>query len=302
MKRLAKIYCYFSTILLFISGKANAQVIENTINLYGVNFPQEKIHIHFDRESYLPGETIWFKAYVFEEYLPSARSTNFYASLYDDNGKLIQQQLCPIFNGSSNGYFKIPDSIKSKQLICRAYTSWMLNFDTAFLFSKAIKLIKNDEVQDTIKPVKTISLQFFPEGGDIIEGIKNTIAFKVNDNNGLPFEIEGVIKKQSSGEVIMPIKSVHDGMGKFDIDISANEKFYAEWKDNTGIMQRSYLPVAKPAGVSLKVVQQKSNIIFNIINKLANDSLHVLMYMYQKVFTKKIWLFHLRNLLLQLLQ
>ncbi|MFM6923886.1 MAG: hypothetical protein ACKOU7_00155, partial [Ferruginibacter sp.] len=98
--------------------------------MYGTNFPKEKIHIHFDKESYLPGETIWFKAYLFEENLPSERSTNFYAAIYDDKGKLIKQQISPVFTGSSEGHFDIPDTLKSSQLICRAYTTWMLNFDT----------------------------------------------------------------------------------------------------------------------------------------------------------------------------
>ncbi|MEI9958132.1 MAG: hypothetical protein WDM90_17915 [Ferruginibacter sp.] len=271
----------------FIAVPLKAQVIENTINSYGQNFPQEKIHIHFDKESYLPGETIWFKAYVFEEYQPSSRSTNFYASLYDADGKLIQQQLCPIFDGTASGHFQIPDSLQSRQLICRAYTAWMLNFDTSFLFTKAIRLINNDAKDAVIKKDKTVSLQFFPEGGDIIEGTRNTIAFKANYNNGLPFEINGVIKKQQTGEEIMPVKSVHDGMGRFDLDIEPNEKFYVEWTDDKNVKQQTYLPAAKPVGVSLKLIVQKSNLIFNVVNKLPGNNLHVLMYMYQKVFYKK---------------
>ena len=91
MASLTKTFYYFAIFFALICPvKITAQAIENTINLYGTNFSQEKIHIHFDRESYLPGETIWFKAYLFEEYLPSTKSTNFYASLYDENGKLIQ--------------------------------------------------------------------------------------------------------------------------------------------------------------------------------------------------------------------
>jgi len=280
------IYSYFIVLAFFVPAKLNAQVIENTINLYGVNFPQEKIHLHFDKETYLPGETIWFKAYLFEEYLPSTRSTNFYASIYDENGKLIQQQLCPIFNGTADGHFKIPDSLQSKQLICRAYTNWMLNFDTTFLYTKAIKLVNNDAKADNSKQTKKVSLQFFPEGGDVIEGTKNTIAFKANYSNGLPFNINGVIKKQETGEEIMPVQSAHDGMGRFDIDIQPSEKFYVEWLDDKGNKQQTYLPNAKPAGVSLKLIQLKNNIIFNLVNKLPGDSLHVLMYMYQKVFYK----------------
>lgn len=266
------------------SFNARAQSIETSINLYGTNFPQEKVHIHFDKEVYLPGETIWFKAYVFEENLPSERSTNFYAALYDENGKLIQERLSPIFSSTTDGHFSIPDSLQSKQLICRAYTTWMMNFDSTFFFSKAIKLI-NKKAKDE-NPVKTVSLQFFPEGGDIIEGTKNTVAFKANYNNGFPFEINGVIRKQETGEIVMPLKNLHDGMGRFDIEVQPNERYYAEWLDNNGTMQQTYLPKAKSEGVSLKLVLQKDKLVYNIVNRSPGDSLHVLMHMYQKTFYK----------------
>lgn len=279
-------YSCLIVLTLTIPAKLQAQVVENTINLYGQNFPQEKIHIHFDKEAYLPGETIWFKAYIFEDDLPSTRSTNFYTSLYDESGKVVQQLLCPIFNGTADGHFQLPDSLPNKQLICRAYTTWMLNFDTAFLYSRAIRLINNDAKTDNSKTVKQVSLQFFPEGGDIIEGTKNTIAFKANYNNGLPFGISGVIKKQGTNEEVLPVQSVHDGMGRFDIEVAPGEKFYMEWVDDKGNRQQTNLPQAKNTGVSLKLVQVKNNMVFNLYNKLPADSLHVLMYMYQKVFYK----------------
>jgi hypothetical protein len=278
-------HCIVLLTALF-SFQLNAQTVENSINLYGANFPQEKIHIHFDKESYLPGETIWFKAYLFEENLPSERSTNFYAALYDENGKLVQQQIGPVFNSSSDGHFVIPDSLRSNQLICRAYTSWMLNFDTSMLFSQAIKIINPHASTEKATSAKTVSLQFFPEGGDVIGGVVNTIAFKASYSNGLPFFIDGVIKKQETGEVMLPLTVVHDGMGKFDLDFQPGDKYYAEWPDNNGTKQQTWLPEPKPTGVSLKLTVQKDRLYFNLINRTGNDSLHVLMYMYQKIFYK----------------
>jgi len=269
---------------IFFSHTLRAQNIENSINLYGNNFPQEKIRIHFDKDVYLPGETIWFKAYLFEENLPSERSTNFYAAIYDDHGKLIRQQISPIFRSSSDGHFDIPDTIKSGQLICRAYTSWMLNFDTTMLYSQAIKIMNTKEQKTDIAMDKSVSLSFFPEGGDMIAGTINTVAFKANYSNGLPFPINGVIKKQETGETVMPVVAEHDGMGRFDIDMQPGNKYYAEWIDNNGTKQQTWLPVAKPAGLSLKLTVHKDRLYFNLINKTGSDSLHVFMYMYQKVF------------------
>ncbi len=276
--------CLFGFFLFYSSSIA--QTVENSIRLYATNFPIEKTYIHFDKEVYLPGETIWFKAYLFEENIPSEKSTNFYAALYDENGVLIKSHLSPIFNSTTDGHFDIPDSLESKVLICRAYTTWMMNFDTTFLFTKVIKLINKNAKLEKESIGKSVSLNFFPEGGDIIEGTRNTIAFKANYKNGLPFEISGVIKKKETGEVITALRSLHDGMGRFDLEIQPKEIFYAEWIDDKGTIQQTYLPKAKPEGISLKLVQQNNNLIFNIVNKLQNDSIHVLIYMYQKIFYK----------------
>ncbi len=232
----------------------------------------------------MPGETIWFKAYLFEENLPSERNSNFYAAIYDDQGKLIKQQLSPVFMGSTDGHFDIPDTIKSSQIICRAYTSWMMNFDTSMLFSQSIKIINTKEQTTNTTLIQSVHLTFFPEGGDMIEGTVNTVAFKANYNNGLPFFINGLIKKQETGETVLPLVVEHNGLGKFNIDIQPGNTYYAEWIDNNGIKQQSWLPTAKPEGVSLKLTVQKDRLYYNVFNKTGNDSVHVLMYMYQKVF------------------
>lgn len=286
MKRINNTRYHFLFFILFYSGHLFSQTIENSINLIGTNFPQEKIHVHFDKESYMPGETIWFKAYLFEENLPSDRSTNLYVSLYDENGKLLQQQVSPIFSSSSDGHFVIPDSLQSTQVICRAFTSWMLNFDTSMVFSKPIKMINKNVSAKNVKAANTTRLQFFPEGGDIIEGVVNTIAFKASYTNGLPFHVAGVIKKQETGEEIMPLTVLHDGMGKFNLDFKSGDKYYAEWLDDNGIKQQTWLPEVKGRGVSLKLMVQKDKLFFNLVNKTAGDSLHVILYMYQKVFYK----------------
>ncbi len=282
-KTLSFYYCLIITLLF--SPAAKAQTIESSINLYGTKFPQEKIHIHFDKQVYMPGETVWFKAYLFEEDLPSERSTNFYAALYDEDGKMIQQQVSPILNNSTDGHFTIPGNLQTSQLICRAYTGWMLNFDTGFLYTQTLKINSNKPAIKKNDPL-TANLHFFPEGGNIIEGTVNTIAFKANYSNGLPFLINAVIKKQQTGEEVIPLSVMHNGMGRFDLEFKQGDKYYAEWTNSNGTKEQTWLPDAKPAGVALKVTVQKDKLYYNLVNKTGKDSLHVLMYMYQKVFYK----------------
>jgi hypothetical protein len=273
-------------LLLVFSFTLIAQTPQTGINLYGEKLPAEKIHVHFDKDIYLPGETIWFKAYLFEENLPTQRSTNFYISLYNQNGQAIEQKLCPVINATANGFFTIPDTITASQLLCRAYTGWMLNFDSSFLFTKTIKLYTTS--QQAAKQNLTTSLHFFAEGGDVIENERNTIAFKANYSNGLPYNFSVVIKKQGSDDTLAAIQTQHDGMGRFDLEIEPGQTYYAAWTDNTGTLQKTILPQAKANGVSFKMVQQKNKLIYNIASRLPqNDSVYIIAWMYQSVVYNK---------------
>lgn len=260
---------------------ANAQSLENTINLYGSILPAEKMHIHFDKATYLPGETIWFKAYILEEYLPSSKSTNLYVSLYDHKGKAIQQKILPVFNGTAEGHFEIPDTLKASQLICRAFTNWMLNFDGRYLYTRALSVHQANSLADT--PVIKTSIQFFPEGGDVLVDERNSIAFKATFSNGLPYEMKGIIKLGRTGAVLDTIRTIHDGMGLFDLIQQPGENYYLEWTDNLGMTRQSPLPASKTEGVLLKMLQQKNRLYYNIVNKLKTDSLHILGFLHQKV-------------------
>src|SRR5688572_6968247 len=125
-----------STILVTLTSVSGySQKIDSMINLYGERYPQEKIYIHFDKPAYNSGETIYFKAYLFAGIGPSGVSKNFYTQILDLNGKVLQQKLLPIFEGTSAGSFDLPANTPAN-VIFRAYTTWMLNFDTAFVYSK----------------------------------------------------------------------------------------------------------------------------------------------------------------------
>ncbi|HEY1200068.1 MAG TPA: hypothetical protein VGE79_03755, partial [Niastella sp.] len=121
-------------------GAGYAQQIDSMVNLYGERFPQEKIYVHFDKPAYNTGETMWFKSYLYAGILPSPISRNFYAELLDQNGKVLQQKIMPIYESSSAGHFDLPANLPPT-VVFRAYTTWMLNFDTAFLFTKTIRIL-----------------------------------------------------------------------------------------------------------------------------------------------------------------
>ena len=262
-----------SMILLFPVLLA-AQQIDSMMNVYADNFPQEKLYVQFDKNLYNSGETIWFKAYLFSGVDPSPISKNFYAELSDANGNIIQKKILPLFESTTAGNFDIPPGFKENRLHFRAYTTWMLNFDTAFLYEKDIRLanIVKDSSQNT-NSLPNYRFQFFPEGGDVIAGVENNIAFKATDQYGLPIKVTGILK-DASGKDVLEFSSVHDGMGKFLITPDKGDSLYALWKDEKGVEHRTDFPQIKSAGVALRVMNTPKKAYFSVARSTENDELY----------------------------
>ncbi len=271
-------------VFAFVSLSISAQLKDSAaIAFYSDNFPQEKVHVHTDKEAYLPGETVWFKAYIMADELPSSFSTNFYTDLLDAKGKLVEHKTMPVLAATADNYFTLPDSSAGNSYTIRAYTSWMLNFDTAFIYHKSISIINPDAAAGTEKP--EVSLRFFAESGNFVAGLYNYITFKATQSNGLPYNIAAVIKN-SKNEVIDSIAAVHDGMGSVNFIPEANETYVAEWKDNKGEFRRTPLPAVQPQGVLLHAQQVKNDLYYLVNATTAAENLQqltVVATMFQKI-------------------
>ena len=57
--------------------------VETALKILSEKYPQEKIYLLYNKDSYLAGETIWFKAFVFDGYNHSNISTSMYVEMYN---------------------------------------------------------------------------------------------------------------------------------------------------------------------------------------------------------------------------
>jgi hypothetical protein len=268
---------------------ASAQKIDSMMMLYADKFPQEKAYLQFDKRVYNPGETIWYKAYLFTGFDPSPYSRNFYAELYDASGNLIQRKTLALFESTSAGSFEIPADFKGSRVHVRAYTTWMLNFDTSFVYEKDLR-IAGVPIDSAGSSSITSSLHFFPEGGDMIAGIENNIAFKANDAYGKPVKVTGILH-DASGKNLIEFYSTHDGMGQFIITPDKSDVFYATWKDDKGMEHRTDLPPVKSSGVVLRVLSSRQKLIFSVARQPDNtayEKLIVIAHMNQQMIYKAI--------------
>ncbi len=116
-----------------------------------------------------------------------------------------------------------------------------------------------------------IDLQFFPEGGDMVAGATNNVAFKALDEFGKPADIEGRILNKK-GEVISTFKSYHQGMGSVSLSANADEIYTAEITAPVALKTKYALPMAKADAYTIQVSrQEKTNIVVDAISPNAEE-------------------------------
>jgi len=230
----------------------------------------EKIYLHTDRSSYFTGEDIWYKAYDVRAYnnFLFDNSNILYVELIAPDSKIVARNKTNLELGLGYGDFKLLDSIvKPGRYQLRAYTNWNRNFGDDFVFKKDIEIInafeqnsssgatqKNDNAAVinaiTSGTKSTSKVDFFPEGGSLLENVASIVGFKAVDGNGKPIEVTGEVF-DSNNELITSFASTHDGMGKFQMIPIEGKQYYAKIKTKTGTELRNDLPKATKQGYLL---------------------------------------------------
>ncbi len=250
-----------------------SQGLTNTGEIADIIISSETMHVHFDKNIYLPGEIIWFKAYLYNVNEISYTATNFYAAIYDDKGKLIEQKQYPIFEGSCNGDFKIPDTIQSSRILFRAFTKAMIIEDSNNVYEKVLAVYKKETEPVDFSVSKSINLQFYPEGGQMIAELENHVVFKASYANGAPAIIHGKIMEAERDKVVDTFFTNSMGVGKFILIPLPRKKYVAQWKDENGAIQQAPLPAINRYGVSFYAEIVNRMLQYSIVKNKGTDTL-----------------------------
>ncbi len=98
---------------------------------------------------------------------------------------------------------------------------------------------------------KNMDLGFYPEGGLLLEGLSNRVAFKMHSENGISFEIKGGLY-DDSGQWITDIRSDYKGMGSFPLIPEQGKRYYVKISDPLYVDTVFHLPKAEKEGWMLQ--------------------------------------------------
>jgi hypothetical protein len=156
----------------------------------------------------------------------------------------VLQAKVEMSEGRGEGSFFLPATLNSGNYTLRAYTQWMKNFDPEFYFHHALTLVNPfvKPVFDEIKNEK-ISIDFFPEGGTLVNGIQSKIAFKVSSASGKGVDLTGAVITLQN-DTVLHFKPLKFGLGNFLFTPQSGKSYRAIVKDQKGNIAIYPLPGA----------------------------------------------------------
>ncbi len=253
------IMCYAS-VAVGQGRNALADSLISKLKTYTSNHISEKAYLQFDKPFYTTGDTIYFKAYVTagDRHELSGISGVLNVDLINTANKVDQFIKLQLQNGLAWGDFTLPDSLPKGNYRIRAYTNWMRNDGDAAFFEQIIPVasVTDNKIAESSLPRRVANgkpdIQFFPEGGSLVAGIRTKIAFKAIGPNGLAMDAKGVVTDSEEKEVCS-FASGHLGMGYFYIEPSENKTYKAKVTFANGQGTTIDLPKAGTQGITLSV-------------------------------------------------
>jgi len=235
----------------------------------------ENAYLHFDKPYYAAGDTIYFKAYVTDgaKHELSTWSEVLNTELINSQDKMVRAIKLQLTNGLGWGTFVLADTLSGGSYHVRAYTNWMRNAGSDYFFDHAItigntsgtKVPEGGSVGAKLKSVPAATpdksdVQFLPEGGNMLTGIKTKIAVKAISPDGFGTDIKGAIT-DNENKPAGTFATTHLGMGVFELTPSIGKTYKANITFADGSVTTQDLPKASDDGYQLNIDNSNAGII-----------------------------------------
>jgi hypothetical protein len=234
----------------------DAAALGKQLEGYRQHHLQEKLFLHTDKEFYLAGEICWFKVYTVDgsSQAPIDLSKVAYLEWLDKDNKPVLQAKVGLAGGHGDGSVYLPLSLRSGNYKLRAYTNWMKNFDADWFFQKTMTIVNARRSSDI--PVAEAAAQyhvdFFPEGGNLVEGVACRIGYRITDAYGRGVECTGTVTEDEQ-DTLLRTSPHRFGIGQFLLTPKAGHHYRAVFRLADGAAVSGLLPKAATEGYVMSV-------------------------------------------------
>ena len=222
---------------------------------------EERVYLHTDRSWVLPGEALFFRAYIFNN--PTGRRLSpsgvLRVEVRDAGGSAVVSQFHPIRQGTGAGALQLPETLQAGDYELVAFTRWMRNYGEGQYFRKSIRV--GSPVAASMVPKAGQDLQdlrVYPEGGRLLAGVTNRLVVHAPQGDLASGEVPLTIVDEYGAEVGQ-VQDYSSGIGMAVLHPQVGKSYRMQLGPNSLIS----LPAIETDGYSLQ------------INNLPDDRLRV---------------------------
>jgi hypothetical protein len=236
-------------------------LFEKEIHVQAVVLPKLKMKLDYDRKAFGAGDEVSATA-ILQSLENKFLSNKPYRFIVNISGKKISESKgVTSENGIAKIKFNLPSDLTSNDGLLNIIID---HEGVSESISRSIPILLNK-----------LTLQIFPEGGDLVAGLETKVAFKALNEFGKPADIEGYIES-SKGKKIIAFSSFHNGMGDFNFKPELDETYTVKITQPKKIDQNFTLPEVLPRGYTLNIDAIKSNEISLNLSSTETEELSII--------------------------
>lgn len=224
----------------FLYAPSSKENISSNLKKYKEEFYPDKVYLHTDKNMYALEDTVWIKTYLVNgiTHLSNSKSKVVHIDLVGPDQKVIESHKVYSDTWGASSDIILNRELGAGTFTISAYTQHGLNYSEDHVFTKSIKVfdinaeIENPRTNSTTSEIKIDKpsrtrpeIEFYPEGGYLVEGLQNKVAIKVK-NAAQDFEgLNGEIIDDED-EVVSRFKLYQFGLSSVSFTPKRNRKYY----------------------------------------------------------------------------
>lgn len=229
-------------------------VFHRTITVVQSLIPEISIHVDFENTPYLPGDTGRAQVLAMTRKKKPMPELEIDYEIQTPGDVIGSGRVVTDNNGTAHIAFTLPEGIGPSAALLRLRATHK----------------KFTETRAVLLPMQRqrIHLTFFPEGGTLVDGIFQRVAFQAFDDLRNPVVVTGMVVNQNN-ERMAEIQTNRRGLGQFIFTPSIEDNYEARIKMPDGEMEIYPLPAAVKDGIAVMVEEVNPDFVQL---KLSTDS------------------------------
>ena len=239
------------------------------VQVQSVVIPHLLMKMDFTKKAYGPGDEVISKLNLNTLENKPLSDFDFNYTVNIDGKKLFEKKSQTNSEGEAYLKFELPGELTSNDGILNVMIDYEGRTES---ISRSVPITLGD-----------IDLAFYPEGGDLVEGLESQVAFKAINEFNKPADIEGVVFNKL-GNKVAEFSSFHNGMGSFILDYKIGDSYVAKITKPAGIDKEYALPEPLRRGWVMNVKHDGSTALNVIIHSTEEEQMSLICQIRGKIY------------------